>query len=146
MPFLFFFVSFLIVLVIWSNACARSFFFFCSSFLSFCMLDLRAVATCFVKIRTTSRSASGDVLHLRDIRVLTYFIDTHTSARRPCLQFDVFFRHELSWFLCICIVCMFKISLLIEIASNDHGIWPDQLIRYRTLVVFNLSVQDGLDD
>lgn len=46
-----------------------------------CVLGLRAVATCFVKIRTIFRGASGDVLHLRDVRVHASLIRAHEFLR-----------------------------------------------------------------
>ena len=100
-----------------------------------CVLGLRAVATCFVKIRTIFRGASGDVLHLRDVhaslirarvslfvlvRSFTTFHSFANYPRIPCITYDR--------------------DMYIEIASNDHETWhySHQLIRSR--MVFNLDI------
>lgn len=85
-----------------------------------CVLGLHAVATCFVKIRTIFRGASGDVLHLRDVRVHASLIRAHEFLRSSLFAVSphISFLCELfTNYPCI----VYDRDMCIEIANNDHG-------------------------
>lgn len=109
-------------------------FFFHPSLVPRPSRSLRAVATCFVKIRTTDGA-----LHLRDILMRTYFIDTRTDSRSSL------FTASSPRFAGIigAADAHGDISLRIEVASNARD-QPNQLIRNGARRLFIVQQRDRM--